>query len=345
MSHEVMAHLVAATMLLSMIVYLLTGGADYGGGIWDLFATGERKDQQREALTEAIAPIWEANHVWLIVVVVLLFVGFPKPFAVISTALHIPITLMLIGLVLRGSAFAFRSYSAGADRIQKNSGRVFAISSVATPVMLGVVAGAVASSEIRINPETGRVVTDFVSAWLAPFPFVIGGFTLGICAYLAAVYMTVEVNDEGLREDFRLRALISGLFVGVMAFLAAFLSKSSAPEIWNTIVDSNAAIVFQSVTAVAALGALIALYRWSFRLARLLAGAQVAMILVGWALAQYPYIVYPDLEIVETAASASVLGPVLVALALGMVILVPSFWYLYAVFKGQPDVKAAQHGE
>ena len=264
MTHELMAHLVAGTMLISLIIYLLTGGADYGSGIWDLFAAGERKEEQREVLAEAIAPIWEANHVWLIVVVVLLFVGFPKPFAAISTALHIPITLMLIGLVLRGSAFAFRSYSAGDDQLQQRAGRVFAVSSVATPVMLGVVAGAVASSEIRINPESGRVVTDFVSAWLQPFPFAIGGLTLAICAFLAAVYMTVEVQDEGLREDFRVRALVSGAFVGVMAFAAAFLSRSSAPEIWNTIVGSTLGAAFQVVTGLAAVGALVALYQRRF---------------------------------------------------------------------------------
>lgn len=337
MTHEVMAHLVAGTMLVSMIIYVLTGGADYGGGIWDLFATGERKEKQRDVLGKAIAPIWEANHVWLIIVVVLLFVGFPKPFAAISTALHIPITLMLIGLVLRGSAFAFRSYSAGDDALERRASRVFAVSSVATPVMLGVVAGAVASSEMRINPETGLVVTDFVSAWLAPFPFAIGALTVSICGFLAAVYMTVEVDEDALREDFRVRALISGGLVGVTAFAAALLAKTSAPEIWATIVDSRLGLAFQLVTALAAVGALAALFKRRFELARLLAGAQVTLILVGWGLAQYPFIVYPDLQIVESAAAASVLWPVLVALGLGMIVLIPSFWYLYAVFKGKPD--------
>ena len=142
---------IACVMLISLIIYMLTGGADFGGGIWDLFATGRRAKAQRSLIAHAIAPIWEANHVWLIVIVVLLFVAFPVAFAAISTALHVPLTLMLIGIVLRGTAFVFRTYDIQSDTIHRRWSRLFAIASAITPVMLGITLGAVASGAIHVD--------------------------------------------------------------------------------------------------------------------------------------------------------------------------------------------------
>ena len=218
-------------MLISLIIYMLTGGADFGGGIWDLFTTGPRAKAQRSFITHAIAPIWEANHVWLIVIVVLLFVAFPIGFAAISTALHIPLTLMLIGIVLRGTAFVFRSYDVQSDTTHRRWSRVFAIASIIAPLMLGVTLGAVASGTIHVDVESGQVETDFISAWFAPFPFAIGFFTLTLSALLAAVYLTLETEDPALREDFRRRALIAAVSVGAMAGLSFILSAEGAPAI------------------------------------------------------------------------------------------------------------------
>src|SRR6185436_5424124 len=161
--------LLAGVLMVSLNIYALGAGADFGGGVWDLLASGPRQRAQRNAIAHAIGPIWEANHVWLILVIVVLFVAFPVAFAALATALHIPLSVMLIGIVLRGSAFAFRTYGGDDDATQRRWGRIFAMASVVTPVMLGVCAGAVASGAIRVRD--GRVVTDFVSAWLAPFPF------------------------------------------------------------------------------------------------------------------------------------------------------------------------------
>src|SRR5436853_3282711 len=148
--------LLAGAMLVSLTFYVLMGGADYGGGVWDLLAWGPRTRQQRELIAQALGPVWEANHVWLILVIVILFTGFPPAFAAIATALHIPLTLMLIGIVLRGSAFTFRSYDRREDNVQRRWGRIFAIASLITPILLGLVVGAIASGEIRIR---GGVVT------------------------------------------------------------------------------------------------------------------------------------------------------------------------------------------
>ena len=336
---------VAGVMLISLIIYMLTGGADFGGGIWDLFATGPRAKAQRSLITQAIAPIWEANHVWLIVIVVLLFVAFPVAFAAISTALHIPLTLMLIGIVLRGSAFVFRTYDVQSDTTHRRWSRVFAIASAITPVMLGITLGAVASGTIHVDIESGQVDTDFISAWLAPFPFAIGLFTLTLCALLAAVYLTLETDDTALQEDFRRRALIAAVSVGAMAGLSFILSAEGAPTIQRGLGNAPWSIPFHILTGAVALWAIWTIWNRQFRLARILVPIQVTLIVFGWGLAQYPYLVTPDLTFSNTAAPDTVLRPILIVLSVGIVLLVPAFWYLYAVFKGTPrktEAAAAQ---
>ena len=325
---------IACVMLISLIIYMLTGGADFGGGIWDLFATGRRANAQRSLIAHAIGPIWEANHVWLIVIVVLLFVAFPVAFAAISTALHIPLTFMLIGIVLRGTAFVFRTYDVQSDAIHRRWSRVFAVASVITPVMLGVTLGAVASGTIHVDVESGQVDTDFISAWFAPFPFAIGFFTLTLCALLAAVYLTLETENTELQGDFRRRALISAVSVGAMAGLSFILSAEGAPAIRRGLGSASWSIPFHILTGAMALWAIWTIWKRQFRLARILVPTQVTLIVFGWGLAQYPYLVTPDLTFSNTAAPDTVLRPLLIVLIAGGVLLVPAFWYLYAVFKG-----------
>ncbi|HEX5604741.1 MAG TPA: cytochrome d ubiquinol oxidase subunit II, partial [Pyrinomonadaceae bacterium] len=181
-------------MIAALILYALLGGADYGGGVWDLFAFGPRARAQRALIAEAISPVWEANHVWLILVIVILFTAFPPAFAAIATALHIPITLLLIGIVLRGTAFTFRTYDVQRDDVQRRWSLVFSIASIITPILLGTILGAIASGAIRV--ENGSVTSGFFNSWLAPFPLSVGFFALALFAFLAAVYLTVEAEQR-----------------------------------------------------------------------------------------------------------------------------------------------------
>ena len=213
----------AGIILVSLTAYVLFGGADFGGGVWDLLASGPRRTAQRQLIAQAIAPVWEANHVWLILAIVLLFTCFPVAFARMAIVLHIPLTLMLIGIVLRGSAFMFRSYGGG-------GARVFATASLMTPVLLGVSVGAVASGALR---ETGHATREtfiaaYVLPWLTPFALAVGGFALVCFAFLAAVYLTIEAKERALQEDFRSRAIVSGVAVFLMAVIGLVLS-SQAP--------------------------------------------------------------------------------------------------------------------
>jgi cytochrome d ubiquinol oxidase subunit II len=326
---------VAGVMVVGLTVYTLTGGADFGGGVWDLLASGPRKRQQRLLIAEALAPIWESNHVWLILVVVLMFVCFPPAFAAISIALHVPLTLMLIGVVLRGSAFVFRAYDpALKDRTTGGWQRTFAVASAATPVMLGVSLGAVASGSLTLDPETGRVVTDFFSQWLAPFPFAVGALTLSLSAMLAAVYLTLETDDPALQEDFRKRALAGVVAVASASWWALLAARSGAPGLFAALTSSPWAIGLQSGAALAGAATLGALWTRQYAMARLGAGAQVIFLIGGFAMAQWPYIIPPHLTFADAAAPEVILGPVLAALGAGSLVLLPAFLWLYRVFRG-----------
>jgi cytochrome d ubiquinol oxidase subunit II len=312
-------------------LYFLLGGADFGGGVWDLAATGPRAAAQRQAVEDAIGPVWEANHVWLILVVVVLFTAFPSAFAVISVSLHVPLTLFLIGVVLRGSAFAFRGLHGAGRRAERRLGVVFSIASLVAPVVLGMVVGALVSGRIRVRD--GVVVSGFFETWLAPFPAAIGLFALALCAFLAATYLTVEVRDPALREDFRRRALGSGIAVGLAALVALLLSGTGAPRVREALATRRWSWPFHALTAVAALGALGALATRRYRLARLAAAAQTIFILLGWALAQLPYLVVPDLTLASAAAGPRTLRFLLIVLGAGVPVLLPSLVLLYRVFK------------
>jgi cytochrome d ubiquinol oxidase subunit II len=328
--------LVAGVLLAALVLYALGGGADFGGGVWDLLALGSTGARQREVIAHAIAPIWEANHVWLILVVVLLFVCFPLAFAAIGTALHIPLTLMLIGIILRGAAFTFRTY----DRQDRTTGRrwsrVFAIASVVTPVMLGVCVGAVLSSRLRVDVATGRMTTDYISEWLAPFPFALGLFALALFAFLAATYLTLETREDDLRRAFRARALGAAVATGVLAFTCLLIAREGAPRMHAGLAGRDWSLPFQIVTGVVAIGAIAALVAWRFKLARVLAALQVTLVIAGWGFSQFPYLVEPDLTIANSAAPPQVLRAVLWALAAGALLLLPALAFLYRLFKGGP---------
>jgi cytochrome d ubiquinol oxidase subunit II len=325
----------AALLAFSLNAYVLFGGADFGGGVWDLLASGPRRNRQREVIAHALGPIWEANHVWLIFAIVLTFTCFPAVAARLGTVLHIPLTLMLIGIVLRGSAFTFRTYGSQHDPSQHRWGRIFSSASVITPILLGVSIGAVASE--RVGQETaGGFVPQYVEPWLTPFAFSVGLLALALFAFLAAVFLTLETHDHDLGEDFRRRALASGLAVFLASALVLLLSKGQAPLVMAGLTASPWALPLHLATGVTAIGVLAALWYRRFRLARIGAGLQVSLIFWGWPLAQYPLLIPPSFTIEASAAPHATLRTLLIATAFGGIVLVPSLWYLFHIFKSLP---------
>ncbi len=320
--------------MLALNAYVLLGGADFGGGVWDLLARGPRRDRQRALIADAIAPIWEANHVWLILAVVLLFTCFPPAFARLSVMLHLPLALALLGIVLRGSAFTFRSYDSRRDAVQQRWGAIFAGASVITPVLLGICVGAIATS--RLGGDHAGFVAGYVTPWLTPFAVAVGLMTLGLFAFLAAVYLAVEARDPALQEDFRRRGLAAALVTAALAGVAVPLAGHGAPRMFAVLTASRWTLPLHAGTALAGLAALAALWWRRFRLARVAAAALVSLVLWGWAVGQYPYVVPPELTIGNSAAPPATLRFVLLGLGVGGAVLVPSLAYLYRVFKRAP---------
>jgi cytochrome d ubiquinol oxidase subunit II len=338
-----LAELLAGLVVVSLNAYVLFAGADFGGGVWDLFASGPRRRDQRALIAEAIGPVWEANHVWLILALVLLFSCFPAAFAQLSIRLHIPLSLALIGIVLRGSAFAFRSYGGQRDDVQRAWGRLFAIASVVTPLLLGMAVGAVAAGRIG-EAGSGKgegFIALYVAPWLNPFALAVGVFALASFAYLAAVYLTLESTDPALQNDFRRRGIAAGTAVMVTGAVALALSRGVAPSLQQGLLGAPWASPLHLLTGVAALGGLAALWLGRWRWARIAAAGEVSLILWGWALAQYPYLVPPDYTIEGAAAPTITLELALGAVGLGALVLFPSLYYLFRVFKRTPS--AASH--
>jgi cytochrome d ubiquinol oxidase subunit II len=325
----VTADLLGGAILAALVLYALLGGADYGGGIWDLFAGGPRKEEQRALVEHAIGPIWEANHVWLILVVVLLFSAFPSAFAAISIALFVPLVLLLLGIVLRGAAFTFRTYVKPGDRAQERWGVVFSVSSVLAPLVLGTVVGALASGRLRMAARGAEPW-----AWLAPFPLSVGLFAAALFAFLAATYLAVEA-DGALREDFRRRAIAAGIAVFAGAVLSGALAWRGAPMVWAGLFARPWSLPLHLATGAAALAAFGLLLAGRVRGARAAAIVQVALIVVGWGVAQYPFLVVPDLTLAGASAPRATQVALLWALAAGSLLLFPALYALFRVFKGE----------
>lgn len=324
--------LLGAFILGALVLYFLFGGADFGGGVWHLIATGPRAARQRALVAQAIAPIWEANHVWLILVVVILFTGFPPAFAVISTRLHTPLLALLLAIVARGSAFAFRSASAERRPERRGWSAVFVAGSLAAPVLLGMIVAVIAGGQTG-DPDR----LSWRGPWLAAFPISSGLFALALCTFLAAVYLTVEAEgDRELADDFRWRAFVSGVVSGALALATFLLSAEGAPRVHAGLSSRRWSLLLHGLTALAALAALIAILGRRYRLARLLAAAQVALVVLGWGASQYPYLMVPDLTLWSASAPPQTQTVLLVALSIGALVLFPSLRLLFRVFKSRP---------
>jgi cytochrome d ubiquinol oxidase subunit II len=336
------AELAVATLtLMALIAYAVLGGADFGGGIWDLFARGPRRDEQRDAIAHAMGPVWEANHVWLIFVIVLMFTAFPRAYAALSIALYLPFHLVLLGITLRGAAFIFRAYSPRRGGVRRTPaerrwGAVFGTASVLTPLLLGMCLGAVSAGNLRLSG--GQVIVQGIAPWLRPLSLTFGALALALCAYLAAVYLVNE-TDGALREDFRRRALAAGTVVVGISVLLLPLLRAEAQHLWHGLIRGPGTIVLAPGIAAALISGL-ALLRRRHRLARAAAVAQVACLLAGWGLAQMPYIIYPDLTLADAAAPKLTLLFVLLTAPPGLLVLLPSLWLLFRVFKGEAKHEA-----
>lgn len=316
-----------------LIAYAVLGGADFGAGIWDMFAVGRQAERQHDLINHALGPVWEANHVWLIFLIVGLFNIFPPAFAALSIALFLPFSIVLIGIVLRGAAFIFRYYAPRSMRRFANWwGRLFSATSLLTPFFLGVSAAAVASGQLLAPDGSAQALR--LTALLSPFAIAIGLMAVALCATLAAVYLAVEAKnqqDDELAELYRRDGLIAGAVTAVLGAIGLGLSINEAPLLWQGMLARAIPIVI--VTMLVGLATAAALFYRRYHIARVLIIAEAAFLLGSWGLSQYPYIIPPQFTIANSANEPGVILTLIIAIACGLVILLPSLYYLFSVFK------------
>jgi len=285
-----------------------------------------------------------ANNVWLIYLVVGLYTAFPIVAAALAKALFIPFSFALIGVVLRGASFAFRTHFSGTVTLREVWGRAFGIASMITPLLLGTCAAAVASGKIRV--QHGQTPVALWDAWLTPFALTVGAMGLALCATIAPIYLTVEAQkskNEQLVNIFRARAFLGGGILTILAILGLILAPFQAPLLWYGML--NHALWAVGVTLLIGIATAVALFFRHFRLARILIALETGAILGTWGLSQLPYILPPDLTVTGAASPPTTLREFFISALIGMLILIPSLWFLFRVFKMQDIIPPVHEKE
>ncbi|MEJ7636006.1 cytochrome d ubiquinol oxidase subunit II [Aeromicrobium sp.] len=320
-----LAVIVAIAMFAGILLYALFGGADFGSGFFDLTAGGsERGGELRVLIDHSIGPVWEANHVWLIYILVIWWTGFPETFAAATTTLTLPLALALVGIVLRGASFAFRKYSATLAQARL-FGAVFAGSSLITPFFLGAAAGAVASGRV---PAQGN--GDQLGSWLNPTSLFGGLIAVGTCAFLAGAFLTADASrsrHDALAEVLRIRTIGVGIATGIVVFAALIPIRNDSPTLSDRLLGPAAPLIV--ISAAAGLATLVMLHRRSYSSARFAAVAAVASVVIGWGVAQYPWMLVDEVRIADAAGAPATLAGLLVVVALAVVLVVPALGYLF----------------
>lgn len=332
------ADVAAALLFLGVVAYAILGGADFGSGVWDLLAGGARGGAHlRSQIDRSIGPVWEANHVWLIYVLVFLWTGFPTAFGAIMTTLFVPWLLVGVGIVLRGGAFAFRKFSSTVREAQMH-GIVFATSSVMTPFFLGMIAGAVASGRV---PADGN--GDIWRSWTGPTSWVGGALAVLTVAFLAATFLAADAERGGRHElasEIGNRALWSGVVAGAAALAAAVAIELDA----ETLADGlhGRGLVLVALSAVAGMSTLVLLRSQRWAVARITAVAAVGSIVIGWGVAQYDWILVDELTIADAAGARPTLIGLIIVFAAAAVTVVPAMIWLF-VLVNQDEWQADHH--
>ncbi len=332
--------IVLGIMFIALTLYAVLGGADFGAGVWEFTTVLQSDKKDKKLIANAIGPVWEANHVWLIFVLIIILNGFPVAFAAISRALWVPLLLALAGVVFRGAGFIFRAYAVGADWLRETAGAVFALASTFTPFFMGMAIGAISTGELPIAAD-GSYSGNHLTDWITPLSIYSGILAVGMCAYLAAVYMTREAQlsgDPTLLERWRGRALSTGIWIGILAFLGLLMCRLEAQNLWTGLIQRGWPLIATSI--VAGVGSLFALRSNKYQLGNLLAATAVATVLIGWALGLYPVLVPPAITIQNSKAPDVVLWAMATCILIGGAIMFPALWWLFRIFKSEDIVQS-----
>lgn len=320
------SELVAAILLTVLTLYAIFGGADFGGGLWDLLAGGDARGRApRRLIDEAITPVWEANHVWLIFALVIFWTAFPVAFAAVMTAAALPLWLAVLGIVLRGAGFAFRKEVQGL-RWERLLGATFAVSSLLTPFFMGTVVGAVAAGRVSLTAEHSTLAT-----WTNPTSLLIGALFVVMCGYLAAAFLIGEATSrEDARNEryFRLRAAISGIVAGALSLATLAELHHSNPALYHGLTGRALPLVILATACGLAVLALLALGRSTGL--RAVSALGVAAVIWGWGVGQYPTLLPGTaLTLANGSAPHATLVATIAVAVVAAVLVVPGFVLLY----------------
>jgi cytochrome d ubiquinol oxidase subunit II len=317
----------------ALTLYLLFGGADFGVGIWEVNTALQATEKERNLLYKAIGPVWEANHVWLIFFLVGTHAAFPRVYAALGQALWVPLLIAIVGIVFRGAAYAFRSNLLGQREQRTLWEAVFAVASTVAPFFLGAAAGAVASGKLDFN-DAGEYQGDILTGWISPLSLFTGFFTVGVCAFLSATYLLREsVNQqlEELTKVWRQRALATGIWMGVLSLVGVAFLAVEPESFWTNFRERGLPLFCLGVAS--GVAALVAIWFTRPLTATIAAASTVSCVIWGWGVSQYPVLLPPNLTIENCKTSDSVMWAMLWTIGIGMVIVVPSLWWLFAIFK------------
>jgi cytochrome d ubiquinol oxidase subunit II len=330
-------------VLIGLVLYAVLAGADFGAGFWQLLAgPGAGGARVRDHAHDSIAPVWEANHVWLIFVLTVTWTAYPVAFGSIASTLSVPLFIAAVGIILRGAAYALRVGSL-TDREQRSIDTVFSLSSILTPFALGTMVGAIASRRVPVGNAAGHMF----SSWTGPTSLFVGVLAVATSAYLAAVFLAADARRLGERDleaRFRTRALGAGVLAGAVAIAGLVVLHSDSHLLYRHLLRGDALIAL-ILSILAGLLTLYLVWRSLFDTARYTAAVAVAAVIAGWALAQNPTLL-PGLTVRQAAAPHDTLVAVIVAVLAGAVILFPSLALLFSLLlRGRLDHSPAEQLE
>ena len=334
-----MEYVIISFLCLAILLYFLLGGADFGAGIIELFTSSKNRSKTRKTMYHAIGPVWEANHMWLIITIVILFVAFPKIYTTMSVYLHIPLAIMLVGIIARGTAFVFRHYDAVKDQMQEVYNKIFIYSSFITPLFLGIIAGSMLSG--KIDNHANDFTSAYIYGWLNWFSVAVGLFTVALCGFLAAIYLIGESKAEEDKRRFIKKAEfmnVAAVLLGMMVFIAANIE--GVPLI-NWVFKDVVGLLAVSLASLSLVLLWYLLVKGKTKVLRVLAGFQVTMILLAISYAHFPnFIRFKDgttLSLQESIAPIKTVESLAWALLLGSLFILPFLGYLFYKFQQKEE--------
>ena len=329
-----MLYIVIAFLWLAILFYLVLGGADFGAGILEIFTVATNKQDLRRTAYIAIGPIWEANHMWIIITVVIFFVGFPEIYSMISISLHIPVLIMLLGIIARGTAFTFRNYDPVNDKMQALYSRIYIYSSFITPLFIGIIAATAVSG--RIDPKAEGFLPAYIFNWLDWYPVSVGLFTVFLCGFLAAIFLIGEVSLKSSRGAYVQKARLMNLGVVVFMLLSFRTAKAENIPMFQWVFGSKVSIAAVVISFIAWIFTWYQISKNNAKLTRLWAGIMVMALLVAITYGHFPDVVLlkggSSLSLLSGQAPEATIKVLAIALLVGGLFIVPSLFYLIYSF-------------